>query len=594
MPNDTLNYAKTILGLIRQTSDNLDFYECYYRCANKHHISNLIDKDPQVIWGRRGTGKTTLLKAFTYYINNLDGNPNSMAGYILMKDMIPSSEEIKQVVENKRSLNIYILSQMITELCMQLEKEFVRRKSGMESAKDDSFTKAYVELDDYLKKYKAETLGNKVVIVDSEEAKTVKDSIIGIEGGIAVSKGLFNGILNLIKRFSKQKQRINSRLVENTHFYIEIAKIREKLSQMLEALGVSTFYLCLDEFCELDKIEDSNMQIQVAELIKQLFFKNSLFSVKIASIWNLSNMYSRGRGKRAEGIELNNDIFPGPDLDMMFVRDGVDAQTYFKDVILNIYLLSSEEADSMSDDAKQRLSNLFEESIFGNEGFRHLIIGSQGVSRAFSILVKKYLEGFTKHRIKYDPLNPHQVYRIIIDQYVTGINSKLPRYTLCNVINEYVRKNQCRYFLIARADYDRCKQLLKWLESRELYRQMPSNLTDSAIREKYKLFVIHYGNYLEALSYNALESGETKPQAGGMRKLSQDAETEELVPKYNKDLISTPEKYLLNIPKDAEKEMFCIQCNCVFQRKDGRQKATCPHCQKICSYDEYMDEENML
>ena len=57
--------ASQILSNLKFTSDNVDMIDCYYLCANKDLIEDLKTKDPQVIWGRRGTGKTTLLKAFT-------------------------------------------------------------------------------------------------------------------------------------------------------------------------------------------------------------------------------------------------------------------------------------------------------------------------------------------------------------------------------------------------------------------------------------------------------------------------------------------------------------------------------------------------
>ncbi len=63
--NTVYDIADRIKNNLKLTSDNVDMFDCYYLCANKQHIEELQDKNHQIIWGRRGTGKTTLLKAFT-------------------------------------------------------------------------------------------------------------------------------------------------------------------------------------------------------------------------------------------------------------------------------------------------------------------------------------------------------------------------------------------------------------------------------------------------------------------------------------------------------------------------------------------------
>ena len=57
-------------------------YDCYHLCANKHQIEEMKVKAHQVIWGRRGTGKTTLLKAFVHNINYLQQDPSTVAIYL--------------------------------------------------------------------------------------------------------------------------------------------------------------------------------------------------------------------------------------------------------------------------------------------------------------------------------------------------------------------------------------------------------------------------------------------------------------------------------------------------------------------------------
>ena len=48
--------ASELLSSIKLTSDNLGMNECYFRCAERQHLDELRANEPQVIWGRRGTG----------------------------------------------------------------------------------------------------------------------------------------------------------------------------------------------------------------------------------------------------------------------------------------------------------------------------------------------------------------------------------------------------------------------------------------------------------------------------------------------------------------------------------------------------------
>ena len=63
--------ARAITSGIQLNSDALTFKDCYNVCANKQKIEFLRCNLNQIIYGRRGTGKTTLLKAFTYAVNKI-------------------------------------------------------------------------------------------------------------------------------------------------------------------------------------------------------------------------------------------------------------------------------------------------------------------------------------------------------------------------------------------------------------------------------------------------------------------------------------------------------------------------------------------
>lgn len=117
--------ARAITSGIQLNSDALTFKDCYNVCANKQKIEFLRCNLNQIIYGRRGTGKTTLLKAFTYAVNNNGCNfvpfhfDKEQAFYCQM-DRYVSSREVQAV--NKTKDRAYLC---IVKLLKDLNEWFI-------------------------------------------------------------------------------------------------------------------------------------------------------------------------------------------------------------------------------------------------------------------------------------------------------------------------------------------------------------------------------------------------------------------------------------------------------------------------------------
>lgn len=572
--------ASQILSNLKLTSDNVDMADCYYLCANKQHIVDLLSKDHQIIWGRRGTGKTTLMKAFSYNINYILQDPNSVAIYIVMAKVIPTEGEIATLTGDGSSLAIYVFSKLIGRICDALEDIYSVRAGVIDSDADKKFLDSFYKLQDYLEIYQTCIQGGELSVdnLKSSEIKKELGSEVGTK--INATEGIFKFCMNLFRNKNKTSNYKQSfAITGKIQFVLETEVISNLISQMLDALGITLAYICLDEYSEMDKISEFSIQSKVAQLIKQVFFKDARYSVKIATIWSRSKLHTRG-GNRVEGIEYQQDIFGGPDLDIMFMEHNADVISYFKEVLVNTYLMGQD----VKDEEKNALSDYIESDIFSELGLRHLICGSQGVSRTFVILVKTYLQRFIKG--KNGPVKLGTVYEIIKHHYLEDVRNKIPYYTLYKSVDKYLSKNLCRYFLFTRDDYNRCKTLIKYLASRGVFMQMPGHLTDREIRDEYKLFVVHYGNYLDAL--------ESASSRRGRKTLDEDAKLEAdgmLVPEYSCGLIDSPETYTVHIPENAEKEAYCTECRKIIVDNSKGNRVICPHCgHEMLRFGEFIDE----
>ncbi len=572
--------AAQILSNLKLTSDNVDMSDCYYLCANKQHIEDLQNKDHQIIWGRRGTGKTTLLKAFTHKINFILQEPEKISIYIVMAKIVPTEEEIASLEGDGSGLAVYVFSKLISQICNEIENIYDVRSATMDADAEKQFLKSFYELQDYLKVYHSYAKGGEVSVEELKSSE-IKEEFVRQSGAKVKAEGnLVSFFLDFFRNKNKISNSKQSFLISGKiQFVLETEAINDLITKMLDALGINLAYICIDEYGEIDKVSEFSIQSKVAQLIKQVFFKDSRYSVKIATIWSHAKLHSRG-GNRTEGIEYQQDIFTGPDLDIMFMENNADVINYFKEVLVNTYLMGRD----VSDKERNGLSSYIESDIFSEAGLRHIICGSQGISRTFVILAKTYLQRFIKE--KSGPVKLGVVYEIIKHHYLEDVRNKIPYYTLYKEVDKYLSKNLCRYFLLSRADYNRCKAQIKYLASRGAFMQMPGHLTDREIRYDYKLFVIHYGNYLEAIESVSAKRG--RKTLDGDSKLNADGM---LVPEYTIDLIDTPEKYLVCIPVDAEKEIYCPQCGKMFFAGNTGNRVRCPNCNKeMLRFAEFIDE----
>lgn len=572
--------ASQILSNLKLTSDNVEMADCYYLCANKQHIVDLLSREHQIIWGRRGTGKTTLMKAFTYNINYILQDPNSVAIYIVMAKAIPTEEEIATLTGDGSSLAIYVFSKLISRICEGLEEIYNVRAGAIDLDADQKFLYAFYKLQDYLDIYQTYIQGGELSVDNLKSTEIKKELRHEVGAKINATESIFSFCLNLFRNKNKASNYKQSfAITGKVQFVLETEVISSLVSKMLDALGITLAYICLDEYSEMDKISEFSIQSKVAQLIKQVFFKDFRYSVKIATIWSRSRLHTRG-SNRVEGIEYQQDIFEGPDLDIMFMEHNVDVIRYFKEVLVNTYLMGRD----VEDNEKNALSDYIESKIFSDIGLRHIICGSQGISRAFVVLAKTYLQHFIKE--KNGPVKLGTVYEIIKHHYLEDVRNKIPYYTLYKSVDKYLSHNLCRYFLLTRDDYNRCKSLVKYLASRGVFMQMPGHLTDREIRDEYKLFVVHYGNYLDAL--------ESASYRRGRKTLDVDAKLEAdgmLVPEYSCDLIDSPETYTVHIPENAENEAYCTECRKIIVDNNSGNRVICPDCgHEMLRFGEFVDE----
>ena len=238
-------------------------------------LTQMETSDHQIIWGRRGTGKTHLLKAFTQKINT---NPKikSLAFYLSCDqlnfqtpvDIHFDSDVEKMKYFAKETYKCFILN--LVELIIDEYENIINNKFFYLNQTNGEKKEYRFRVDNSLiKLYENCTYGlplstnveeTETVIQHSEKAK---ESMKGfnLESKISFKEMMLNWNPFLKKTRSKKSVLSNSDEKKVKYNYgFNIAKIRNLIKAIVNALQIDSLYLCLDELWLIDKKREISLQ----------------------------------------------------------------------------------------------------------------------------------------------------------------------------------------------------------------------------------------------------------------------------------------------------------------------------------------------
>ncbi len=565
------NLKNTIEKNIEMNADKSTDEDCFHLLANKDLLEQINNNKNEVIFGIRGTGKTTLLKAFNYYINNLKGRDENTACYFNeLVSKVPNDIELKNLNNNEASIKVikyylYELFQFIfNDYCLLDNKEYSKItffKSSYTKKELDQLLKLLIEFESLI------TKGSPFIKCVDEKFQEYRTETQ--QKGIELSLGTEQNynLKNLIPKVKlslgrRIKGLTNSNYAEQLVYNFDIYEIRKKLIEIFKYSGLKKIFICIDEFYLIDKDMNNTIQPEVSQLIKELFFKDNIYCVKISSVYSESKMQMRQNNQR-KGLEINNDIFAGPNLDAMH-KDDNEAKIFFKRLLGNMVLLYNPQLKINNYEGEVLFSEEVVKKLFQNEFvFERLVCGSQGVPRKFLILLDNCLKATLEKHITINTVINEILKDYNVDLAMTVDYSR----TLIKKINSFIEKNKCRFFFINKMDYRNHFFAIKELIEKEIIQMYVGMQLPREISNSYKLFTTHYGNYLGALGSDALTKFANAPTS-----------KEVLFPKIPEDIDKTIEEYTLEIPDIVEKEYYCCNCRKVVLVSDIKNRI-CPICE---------------
>lgn len=295
------------------------------------HLESL---DWQVIYGRRGTGKTHLLGAL---------------------------EENHSGLSRGRSSGVWVL----------LDGNDIRMTSPMPGASDE--TKA-IEYFRNIQELIASALFDQVVQVERAQG------IAALPTRATARRELEDAVLELNLAADLPLSRSSEDL--RTIDHVRVDRFRAALERFLKIIGEPGFFLLIDEWSLLDDTALTDIQPLVAELLKRQFRGLPRASVKISAPRLQTKLSARGQGSAYLGLELGADIFEGANLDRNDQPLSTSIRLYTELLFKRLARATPSLADFRGHDGE--LSDEFLKSMFSSRAaFRELVRGSEGLPRRF-------------------------------------------------------------------------------------------------------------------------------------------------------------------------------------------------------------------
>lgn len=462
-------------GFLRAEYNSEKNYLEYY--AGLETLDKVISIKDQIIYGRRGTGKTHLLKALQEKL--LADDQKYLSVYIDLRTFKPTLES-----NNDLYYALIIFQEIVVEVlkCVYVNLDYLYQEYTVEQQKiiiDPQRRKILALLEKFNRSFDGKSftkMGETGFRVN--EVKKLATNL-----KIAKIPELF-GSKEVNKEIESEDEKIK---------YISFSDMSDAISELLEAVDIDRIFCLLDEWSEIPETS----QYILAEFLKRTFVPKKV-TLKIAAIPNRTQLISENR----IGLEDGGDIFGFP-LDNRYIYELYPEITkaFFNELLYKqLYLMDPQLYEIFYDNKEKRPVHNFINIFLANQALREILIASAGIPRDFlNIFISAYNIFFTKtnnrHLVVADIRNATVEWYGVDKKKTVDANSNA-KLLLDKIINDIlITKKRC-HFLIPEK-YEKVKELNDLIDLRVIH------LRKRGISHKGNKGVVYNVYYLDYACYTS-------------------------------------------------------------------------------------------
>ncbi|MFN8584132.1 MAG: hypothetical protein U0446_02235 [Dehalococcoidia bacterium] len=436
-------------------------------------IVQLENTSNQILFGRRGSGKTHVLRVLREQARD------AITVYIDCRVLGSSGHYSAEVGERRKAAGLFRdiaheVSNALLETATELvDADQAERALNLLGELDDClFNPQFPPPARATIRRGSERRGGSTV---SGEA-SISTRPLSVSGGIDRSAGATESLAYEVVA----EERIN------------FGYVNELLARALEALGGRRLLLLIDEWAEIESPE----QPFVAEYLKKAFFANPKVTVKIAALEYRSNFNTR-QDRGLLGLEIGGDIFAAADLDDYFLPDRNPDQVQAAYAQLLTRHLASNAEDDVLHELRISEGNIQSRLFTQAPVFNELVRASEGVPRDFiNIFVQAAFDALRRSRDTIDMQSISNAARKWYEQDKRRNLSEEQQEVLQRIVGEVIGEKKARCFMIeqAHAEHAMVKSLY---DLRVIHRLKAGYSGRDQPGVRYDIYALDYGTYLD-------------------------------------------------------------------------------------------------
>lgn len=472
--------------------------------AEQRHVETLRDSfvdsgvgdaldtiDHQILYGRRGTGKTHALR----YLESIREAEGDLAVYVDLYTM-GSSETLfagTAVDEIERAARLYV--DLMSHIHQSISSTVA---DDPEMAEDTHLFNQLNDLADAV---------SRVRIVGDVETSQEGERKVGQKSTIGVSAKLTPSSANLAINSSdsseygeKESEKVTRKGSERRA--LNVAEIAKALREIAGSLKDRRIWLLLDEWISIPP----EVQPYVGELIIRTLGRTKGYTLKIAAIEQQSRFRQLQPEGNYIGIELGADVAANLDLDdfMVFEQNEEESRNFFRKLILNHLSAGSKEKklDLEIPSEEKLISTCFTEK----RAFNELVRAAEGVPRdALNVLgTAASLAGSKKISVPNIRKSAQNWYQQDKAKALAASTDALA--LLHWVIDDVIKGKKARGFLVNQKD-EASPLLMALFDARVLHLIRRGYSSQHISSERYNVYVIDYGAYVDLMQTKSAPLG---------------------------------------------------------------------------------------
>lgn len=446
-------------------------------------VSALLEApDHQVLYGRRGTGKTHAMRYLEGHVNGI----GSLAIYVDLRTVgsadglfggpaaLPTERAGKLVVDLLGQVHDSLIAFAVENDDLIADTAFISKLDALAIAITTVRIGGDVEVEQQGEQSSSRSRSATL------SASLSKSPSIGLTAG-AVSGETSREVLREVRRGPETVS-------------LNFSEVARALRDLATALGVRRVWILLDEWTSLP----ADIQPYVGEFLVRCVLPLQQITVKIAAIEQQSSFRARLDDGQTIGVELGADVTANVDLDefMVFEQDEERSRAFFQGLFFKHLTSGLEPDDTPLDIASEQ--QFISIGFTDKRAFDELLRASEGVPRdAINILGKAaFKAGDSKISVPDIRTSARAWY---LSDKEAAVRSNEEATALLNwIIDQVIRGKRARGFLVNQSDAE-TPLLLGLFDARVLHIVRRGYSAQDSPGERFDVWVIDYGAYIDMM-----------------------------------------------------------------------------------------------